>query len=176
MDAEGRLICLRTRDYALMNVYSPNAGASLARLEDRVSAWDVALRARMDTLATRPSSGTDKDNRKLSATPFPVIVAGDFNVAHERIDFYQSGNACLKQAGLTPEERESFGSTILKADFIDSFRHVYPSERRYSYFSARQKPSSHALKRGLRIDYVLCNLGPQNISKERPPFIEDEVR
>jgi exodeoxyribonuclease III len=175
MDDEGRLICLRTKDFALINVYSPNSGASLARLGDRVSVWDVALRARMDGLATSGAAGlTGAD--KPPGPPFPVIVAGDLNVAHERIDFYQSGTACLKQAGLTPEERESFSSTILKADFIDSFRHTYPTERRYSYFSARQKPSSHSFKRGLRIDYVLSNVGPESISKERPPYIEDEVR
>lgn len=183
MDSEGRVICLKTKDFALLNVYSPNSGATLARLADRVKLWDVALRARMESISSPTSAakhptGSEtavlKSNKSSSAL-FPVIVAGDLNVAHERIDFYQSGTACLKQAGLTPEERESFGSTILKDDFIDTYRHIYPSERRYSYFSARQKPSSHSMRRGLRIDYVLTNAGAGSICKERPPFIEDEV-
>ena len=55
-----------------------------------------------------------------------VIYAGDLNVAHHDIDIYNpDAKHISKQAGLTPEERNSF-SNFLSMGFTDTFRYFYP--------------------------------------------------
>ena len=163
-DKEGRSIVLKHPQFSLVNVYTPNSGEALTRLQYRTITWDRVLRARLDQLTReRPD--------------IPVIIAGDFNVAHTHKDFYCWENVLsLRQPGLTIEERDSFQNTILGSDFIDTFRHSFPDTIKYSYFSSRSKHISHPQKRGLRLDYILTN-APDGVKEEshQKPYIDDSV-
>ena len=53
---------------------------------------------------------------------------------------------------------ESEGS----AGLIDTFRSVFPSRRKFSYYSARHGDLGRRLGRGMRIDYVLSDRRPES--------------
>ncbi len=132
-DNEGRVITLEFEDYFLVNVYTPNAQRGLERLDYRME-WEDDFRNYLKIL----------DNNK------PVIVCGDMNVAHQEIDL-KNPSSNRNNAGFTDQEREKF-SQLLKAGFIDTFRHFYPHKEKvytwWSYmFNARERNI------GWRIDY-----------------------
>jgi exodeoxyribonuclease III len=107
-DEEGRVITLEYSDFFLVCVYVPNAGDSLKRLDYRVNQWDKCFYKYVNRLKLK------KD----------IIIAGDFNVAHQNIDVYDYIGK-EKQAGFTFEERNSF-DRFLKTGFVDTFRDKYP--------------------------------------------------
>ncbi len=138
MDAEGRIITLEFDDFYLTQVYTPNAGDALNRLEER-QIWD---RKYADYLA-----GLDKDK--------PVIATGDFNVAHNEIDLAHPNNN-RRSAGFTDEEREGF-TNLLSKGFTDSFRHIHGDVTGvYSWWAQRVK-TSKINNSGWRIDYWLVS-------------------
>lgn len=77
-----------------------------------------------------------------------VIITGDLNVAHKKIDIFNK--AFYHHAGLTIEERNSFDN-LLDLGLIDSFRLLHPDLVKYSYFH----PVNRGHNKGWRIDYFL---------------------
>jgi len=136
-DQEGRVITAEFEKFFLVTVYTPNSGAGMKRLDYR-STWDEAFRDHMQAL----------DEKK------PVIVCGDLNVAHEEIDIARPKANYNKTSGYTQTEIDGLDN-ILSAGFIDTFRHFYPDEVKYSWwnykFSARERNV------GWRIDYFLAS-------------------
>jgi len=136
----------------------------LKRLDYRTSSWDAWMAEYIKVLEAKRGK--------------PVVVIGDLNVCHGARDvhnFYTrpdfaalcadtavadqySGNSALrKQAGLTVEERESFGLLLSGAGLVDTFRHFHPNATGvFSYFSQRVVANKPANK-GLRLDYVLTS-------------------
>ena len=53
------------------------------------------------------------------------------------------------------KERESFNN-FLESGYIDTFRHLYPDEVKFSYFSAR-RVNNKAENKGWRLDYFVIN-------------------
>lgn len=135
---EGRVETLEFQDFYLVNVYVPNAQDGLRRLEYRTQVFDPALRAHLKSL----------DAHK------PVVVCGDFNVAHREIDLARP-QANRRNAGFTDEERASFDA-LLDAGFVDIFRHLHPDEpEHYTWWSYRGGARSRNV--GWRIDYFLIS-------------------
>jgi exodeoxyribonuclease-3 len=135
---EGRVMLLEYERFFLVNVYAPNSGAELARLQFRSQVWDGAFAYLLDGLAKTK----------------PTIACGDFNVAHEEIDLANPSQN-HSSAGFTDEERLGF-SNILARGFIDVFRHQHPQEKgHYSWWSYRA--NARARNVGWRIDYVLAS-------------------
>lgn len=134
-DQEGRVITLEFPDYYLVNVYTPNSGDGLARLDYRQE-WDRDFRQYL--LQLKEKKG--------------VIVCGDLNVAHNEIDIARAKQNFNKAAGYTQQEIDGFRQ-LLDAGFIDTFRHLHPDEVKYTYwnylFNARDRNV------GWRIDYFL---------------------
>jgi exodeoxyribonuclease-3 len=132
-NGEGRVITLEYEDFYLVNVYVPNSGEELKRLEYRMQ-WEDDFRAYF----------TGLDQKK------PVIACGDFNVAHREIDL-KNPSANRRHAGFTDEEREKF-SRLLEAGFTDAFRLLFPDlADQYTYWSYRF--NSRSRNAGWRIDY-----------------------
>ena len=138
MDWEGRIITLEFANFYLTQVYTPNAGENLNRLEDR-QIWDIKYAEYLASL----------DKKK------PVIATGDFNVAHKEIDLaYPENNR--RSAGFTDEEREGFTNLLAKG-FTDTFRHLYGDVPGvYTWWSQRIK-TSKINNSGWRIDYWLVS-------------------
>ncbi|MFA5575685.1 MAG: exodeoxyribonuclease III [Tissierellaceae bacterium] len=138
MDLEGRIITLEFEDYYLTQVYTPNAGDGLRRLEER-QIWDIKYAEYLE--------GLDRDK--------PVIATGDFNVAHREIDLAHP-DSNRGSAGFTDEEREGFTNLLAKG-FTDSFRKIHGDvEGVYSWWAQRAK-TSKINNSGWRIDYWLVS-------------------
>jgi exodeoxyribonuclease III len=82
-----------------------------------------------------------------------TILCGDLNVAHQGIDIYDPKNHD-KVACFNPQERAGFGE-LLKSGFVDTFRELYPGEKKFSFYSARF--DSRGTNRGWRLDYFLVD-------------------
>lgn len=84
----------------------------------------------------------------------PVVMCGDFNVAHKEIDLARPKDN-IKNAGFTPEEREGM-DRIVDAGFVDTFRYMHPDvEGQYSWWSHFAKARERNV--GWRIDYFLVS-------------------
>ena len=138
LDSEGRIITLEFDDFYITQVYTPNAGDALKRLEER-QIWDERYADYIEEL----------DRNK------PVFVTGDFNVAHKEIDLANpKGNR--RSAGFTDEERQGF-TNLLDKGFTDTFRHIHGDVPGvYSWWAQRAK-TSKINNSGWRIDYWLVS-------------------
>ena len=135
-DHEGRVITLEMEDFFLITVYVPNSQDELRRLDYRMQ-WEDDFRAYVKQL----------DVIK------PVIICGDLNVAHEEIDL-KNPKTNRRNAGFTDEEREKM-TILLNNGFVDTFRHLYPEQVTYSWWSYRFR--ARAKNAGWRIDYFLIS-------------------
>lgn len=134
---EGRITALEYDNFYLVNVYVPNSQNELARLDYRME-WDRAFRNFLCRL--------DADK--------PVVICGDFNVAHEEIDL-ANPKTNRRNAGFTDEERAGF-TELLEAGFSDTFRELHPGlEKAYSWWSYRGRAREKNV--GWRIDYFLVS-------------------
>ena len=136
-DHEGRLITVEFPDFFLVNVYTPNSQAELARLSYRLT-WDDAYRAHL---------------KKLEKTK-PVIACGDLNCAHQEIDLANPKSNRMNP-GFSDAERASF-SQHLDAGFLDVFRQFDPNPGRYTWWTQRT-PDARAKNIGWRLDYWLAS-------------------
>lgn len=138
MDLEGRMITLDFGKFYLTQVYTPNAGNGLKRLEER-QIWDEKYADYLHTL--------DKEK--------PVLASGDYNVAYKDIDL-ANPQSNHRSPGFTDEERGGF-SNLLSKGFTDTFRHMHGNtEGAYSWWAQRVK-TSKINNSGWRIDYWLVS-------------------
>lgn len=136
-DNEGRVICLEFAEFFLVNVYVPNSGQQLERLDYRKT-WDDDFRSYLINL-------------KKSK---PVILCGDLNVAHRSIDLKNDQSNYNKTAGYTQIEIDGMDN-LLNAGFVDTYRHFHPDIVAYTYWSYRFKARERNV--GWRIDYFLLS-------------------
>jgi exodeoxyribonuclease-3 len=151
-DQEGRVITAEFDDYFMVNVYVPNSGNELVRLDYRAQ-WDVDFRSYLKNLETRK----------------PVIVCGDFNVAHQPIDIARPKANYNKSAGYTQKEIDGF-TGFVDSGFVDTFRHFHPTEVKYTWWSFRAGARGKNI--GWRIDYFLVS--KPLISQVKEAFILNE--
>jgi len=137
-DGEGRVLRARVSGVEVISVYLPSGSSSDERQQAK-EAW-------MDRF--RPWADEQKKKRT------PVIMGGDFNIAHTEQDiFYAKGNA--KNSGFLPHERAWIGD-LLASGWRDFVREHYGEvDGPYSWWSNRGR--ARELDRGWRIDYLLGN-------------------
>lgn len=136
-DQEGRVITAEFENFYLVTVYVPNAGEGLKRLDYREK-WDNDFRNFLVGLQQKK----------------PVIVCGDFNVAHQPIDIARPKENYNKAAGYTQREIDGF-TKLLEAGFVDTFRRFYPEEVKYTYWNYLFNARSRNV--GWRIDGFLVS-------------------
>jgi len=135
-DTEGRVQTLEINNFYLLNVYFPNANRELSRLPYRLEFNESLL----------------KYIKKLEKDK-PVVVTGDFNVAHEEIDLARPKEN-EGSAGFTEEERAWF-KKFLRSGFIDTFRELNGQKVQYSWWTWRA--AARARNIGWRIDYFCAS-------------------
>ena len=152
-DNEGRVTCAEFKDFYLVTVYVPNSGSALLRLDYRQT-WDKAFLKYLKDLETIK----------------PVIVCGDFNVAHKEIDLARPKPNYNKSAGFMQEEIDGMDNYTANG-FIDTYRYFNNDDVKYSWWSyrggARQKNV------GWRIDYFLSS--ESLLPKLKSSFILNDI-
>ena len=138
-DSEGRITALEFDHFHLVNVYVPNSGSGMKRLDYRKT-WD------RDFL---------KFNKDMERSK-PVIIGGDFNVAHHEIDLARPKENYNKTSGYTQVEIDGMDA-FEKSGFIDTFRMLHPEEVAYTFWN--QRFGARARNVGWRIDYFLISPG-----------------
>lgn len=136
-DSEGRILCAEYPEFYLINVYVPNSGSQLDRLDYRKE-WDADFLKYI------------KEKEKTK----PVIVCGDFNVAHKPIDLKNDKSNYNKTAGYTQVEIDGL-EAFLKAGLVDIYRKLNPDTVAYTYWSYRFKARER--NTGWRLDYFLLS-------------------
>ncbi len=145
-DQEGRVIAAEYDEFFVVTVYVPNSGNELVRLDYRTK-WDKDFLKYLKNL------------EKVK----PVVVCGDFNVAHQPIDLARPKPNYNKSAGYTQREIDGFAG-FMDHGFVDTFRFKYPDEVKYSWWSYRAGARERNI--GWRIDYFL-------VSQALLPNVED---
>ncbi|QCK15137.1 exodeoxyribonuclease III [Mangrovivirga cuniculi] len=136
-DNEGRVIAAEYADFYLVSVYVPNSSSGLKRLPYRTE-WDKDFLNYLKNLEEHK----------------PVVVCGDFNVAHQPIDIARPKSNYNKTAGYTQQEIDGM-TTFLESGFTDTFRHFNPEEVAYSWWSYRANAREKNI--GWRLDYFLVS-------------------
>lgn len=152
---EGRVVTLELEDLYVVTSYTPNSKGDLSRLGLRHKQWDPAFLEYMQRLNEEK----------------PVAFSGDLNVAHTEDDL-ANPKPNIGEHGFTFEEREGIDN-ILKAGFVDTFRHFTPKGNgHYSWWS--HFAQSRARNVGWRIDYwfVSKTLLPRLKSAKILPEVE----
>ena len=136
-DNEGRVTCAEFEAFFVITVYVPNSGSELLRLPYRQT-WDEDFLKYM---------------KRLEETK-PVIVCGDFNVAHKAIDLARPKQNYNKSAGYMQEEIAGM-DTFSENGLVDTFRALNGDEVKYSWWSYRGGARDKNV--GWRIDYFLVS-------------------
>lgn len=153
-DNEGRVLCLEFEKFFLVNVYVPNSGSELKRLDYRQN-WDLQFFTYL---------------KNLEKTK-PVAVCGDFNVAHKAVDLARPKANYNKSAGYMQEEIDGM-DRFTSGGLIDSFRHFNPQAKdKYTWWSYRAGAREKNI--GWRIDYFLVS--EDFIPSVKNAFILDDV-
>lgn len=135
-DDEGRVITLEFDNFYFVGAYVPNSGEELKRMDYRMQYEDDVLEYL-------------KELDKIK----PVIYTGDLNVAHNEIDIKNPATN-RNNAGFTDLERNKF-ARLLSNGFVDTFRKLYPTTVKYSWWSYRFNARKN--NAGWRIDYFLVS-------------------
>jgi len=137
-DTEGRVIAAEFEDFFVVTVYTPNSGNDLKRLDYRQT-WDAAFLNYLKELEAKK----------------PVLVCGDFNVAHKSIDLARPKANYNKSAGHMQEEIDGMDN-FTSNGFVDTFRMIHgEDEVKYSWWSYRGGARERNV--GWRIDYFLAS-------------------
>lgn len=135
-DSEGRVVALEFKHFYFINAYFPHTQRELVRL-----GFKLAFNAAFQTFC------------KKLAKQKPLIMTGDFNVAHAPDDL-ANPKQNEQNAGFTLQERQWFGG-FLKAGFVDTFRMFTKGNGYYTWWTYRANARSRNI--GWRIDYFLAS-------------------
>lgn len=145
-DSEGRIIRLSYPNFELFNIYFPNGGQANARVPFKLEFYEKLLAL----------------FGQLMASGKEIIVTGDFNTAHKEIDL-KNPKSNEKNTGFLPEERVWIDH-YLNRGFFDIYRHLYPEEIMYTWWTYRFNARANNV--GWRLDYFLITEGILHKAKE----------
>jgi exodeoxyribonuclease III len=136
-DDEGRTLIADYGKFVLMNIYFPNGKMSPERLQFKMDYYDTFLEY-ADHL---------KDQGRN------LIICGDLNTAHKKIDLAHP-KANSKISGFLPEER-AWVDKFLSHGYVDTFREFNKEPEQYSWWSYRTRARERNV--GWRLDYFFVN-------------------
>lgn len=136
MDAEGRVISAVVQGIRFVSVYLPSGSSS----EERQGFKNRILGDFQDWA------------EQLLAEAVPVVLGGDYNIAHQNIDL-KNWRSNQKSSGFLPHEREWL-SAHLASGLVDTHRAHLGEQAEYTWWSNRG--NAYANNVGWRIDYLLA--------------------
>jgi exodeoxyribonuclease-3 len=143
------------KDFVFFNVYFPNGQTGEERLRYKLRFYEDFF-AYTDALRQRGRN---------------VVIAGDFNTAHNEIDL-KNPKANENYSGFLRIERD-WMDRIVAAGYIDTFRTLYPETVKYSWWTYRFGARKRNI--GWRIDYFFVNRAILEKGWIRDALIENEI-
>lgn len=135
-DEEARFLSLEFSDFRLINFYMPHGGRGKENLSYKLRAYDFLFNFLRKF----------REEQKL-------ILAGDFNIAHEEIDLArpkQNQNNIM----FTSEERKQI-DRLVSLGFVDAFREFNRGKGNYTWWPYFVNARERNL--GWRIDYIFLS-------------------
>ncbi len=154
-DDEGRILESDFGEFVLFNVYFPNGQMSEERLQYKYDFYEEFFKY--------------TDNLRKNGRS--IIIAGDFNIAHNEIDL-KNPKANSKRSGFLREERDILDH-LLANGYVDTFRYLYPDTTKYSWWSYRF--NARANNAGWRIDYFFVSKDIIEKGWVTDAFIENDI-
>jgi len=155
MDAEGRFIRFDFETFSVASLYVPSGTTGPARQAVKYGFLERFLA----NLSAMRAEGR------------PIILCGDFNIAHREIDLFDP-KANLRTTGFLPDERAWFDTVTDRLGWVDAFRVVNREPKQYTWWS--NWPQAYERNLGWRIDYHLVT--PDLASTVRDAHIERDER
>ncbi|MDR0411949.1 MAG: exodeoxyribonuclease III [Treponema sp.] len=139
-DDEGRVVQADYGGFILICAYFPNSQDFAKRLPYKLEFCMAML----------------EHCKKLVSQGRHIILCGDYNIAHTRIDLARPDEN-KNSAGFLPQERAWFDAW-LESGFVDTFRHFHPDKRDcYTWWTYRGRARERNV--GWRIDYHCVDRG-----------------
>ncbi len=159
-DLEGRVIRLEFEDFQVISVYMPSGTSSSERIVYK-STFQDAFYSHVQKLLEPNGSGK------------PIILGGDFNIAHQQIDL-KNWKSNVKNSGFLPEER-FWMTQFLELGLLDTQRYLLGEQAEYTWWSQRGQAFNTNV--GWRIDYQCCSSEWQPVSHQvwREPRFSDHA-
>lgn len=139
-DTEGRYIQFDYPEFSVISLYLPSGTSGDAR---QVVKFDFLERFAKHVTTLRDAG------REL-------IICGDYNIAHKKIDL-KNWRGNQKNSGFLPEERAWLDALFGPLGFVDAFRVINQDEEQYTWWSNRGQ--AYANNVGWRIDYQVITPG-----------------
>ena len=136
-DGEGRFIQLEFEDFIFLNVYMPHGRRDKKELPYKLEVYDFLIEYLSELLSKQK----------------PIILAGDFNVAHREIDLAKPEEN-RNNIMFTEEEKERIDK-IVRMGFIDTFRKLNKEEKGYTWWLRAFNSKERNI--GWRIDYIFVS-------------------
>jgi exodeoxyribonuclease-3 len=141
MDFEGRNIRADFGDISVMSLYLPS-GTNTLRIPHKYMYMDDFQAYIAELRKERPN----------------LIICGDYNICHEKIDIHDPVRNA-RTSGFLPQERAWLGG-FLENGFIDSFRHFNKEPHNYTWWS--NFGNARGNNKGWRLDYALVSQPLEN--------------
>ncbi len=154
-DAEGRILEMDFKDFIFFNIYFPNGQMSDERLQYKLDFYDAFFEY------------TDR----LRDDGRSIIITGDFNTAHNEIDL-KHPKANENRSGFLRIERDWL-DRIVERGYVDTFRHFYPEEVKYSWWTYRFNARKN--NAGWRIDYFFVSKDIIDNGWIKDAFIDSDI-
>ncbi|MDY6823892.1 MAG: exodeoxyribonuclease III [Thermodesulfobacteriota bacterium] len=154
-DDEGRILELDFGTFVLFNVYFPNGQMSDERLQYKLRFY----KSFFDYVNSLKEGGRS------------LVITGDYNTAHNEIDL-KNPKANADRSGFLRIERDWLDA-IVEAGYVDTFRHFYPDEVKYSWWSYRFKARER--NAGWRIDYFFVSRDMIDDGRVKEAFIANDI-
>ncbi|NJK90137.1 MAG: exodeoxyribonuclease III [Myxococcales bacterium] len=136
-DPEGRYLAVRLPGCWIASLYLPSGSAGPERQQRKMGFLDVCYRKL----------------EALRALDVPVLICGDWNIAHRPIDL-ENWRSNQRNSGFLPEERVWLDRVFDDLGYVDVFRKLDPRPKQYTWWSNRGRAREKNV--GWRIDYHIA--------------------
>lgn len=160
-DSEGRFLQFEYPKFSLVSLYLPSGSSG----ENRQT-------VKMDFLQQFQQFLLENQHN-----PKPLIICGDWNIAHQAIDL-TNWKTNQKTSGFLPEERAWMDLVFGDWGYVDAFRLRNPAPNHYTWWSMRQK-TARERNIGWRIDYQVISKSladkVAHVEIVKEPFFSDHA-
>ena len=161
---EGRIVHLEFEQFHFFNGYFPNGGGEVLDENGKATGEFKRVPYKMGFFESFFNYA-----QKLRQSK-PIVVCGDFNIAHQAIDLARP-KTNTKNTGFLPIER-AFLDKFVAAGYIDTFRHLHEGqEGHYTWWSYKTRAREKNV--GWRIDYFFVS--EELKSNIKDAYIENDV-